>query len=102
MLFFDDLPENIEAAAAQGTTGVLLGKLGLTWPAFTAGMRGWRDCIKKIEAAAAPAEKHPVQNGPAERWPQEEGRQGEGEAGAQPLQPEACAADAGLGGKASN
>lgn len=103
MLFFDDMKDNIEAAAAQGTTGVLLGRPGLTWAAFTAGITGWRERLEKIEAAKAPAEQHPptAQNGAAERGPQEEGRQGEGEARAQPLQPEACAADGGGGGRSS-
>jgi hypothetical protein len=62
MLFFDDMPDNIQAAAAQGTTGILLGKPGLTWAAFTAGITGWREHLKKIEAAEAGAEAH-GQNG---------------------------------------
>lgn len=66
MLFFDDMKDNIVAAAAQGTTSVLLGKSGLTWAAFTDGLRGWRESVTKIEAAATAAEKHPTeQHGPA-------------------------------------
>lgn len=99
ILFFDDMKDNIDAAAAQGTTSVLLGKPGLTWPAFIGGIAGWREQLEKIEAAEAAAEEH-VHNGTAERGPQEEGRQGEGEARAEPLQPEARALSGGLGGEA--
>ena len=42
MLFFDDLQENIDAAAKQGTTSVRLGRVGLTVEAFIAGIDGWR------------------------------------------------------------
>lgn len=66
MVFFDDMKDNIEAAAAQGTTSVLLGKPGLTWPAFIGGIAGWREQLEKIEAAEAASDQHPpVQNGPA-------------------------------------
>jgi hypothetical protein len=102
MLFFDDMKDNIEAAAAQGTTGVLLGKKGMTWAAFQTGITGWRERLEKIETAQPVPEEHPptAHNGTAERGPQEEGRQGEGEARAQPLQPEACAAGGGASGEA--
>ena len=43
MLFFDDLPENILAAQAQGTTAVLVGaKRGLNIEAMDAGIDLWR------------------------------------------------------------
>ena len=47
MLFFDDLPENIDAAAKQGTTSVRLGIQGLTLRAFIAGINGWRDAMPR-------------------------------------------------------
>lgn len=67
LLFFDDLKDNIDAAAAQGTTSVLLGKSGLTWAAFADGIRGWRGRIEKIEGVQPAAEQHPptAQNGSA-------------------------------------
>ena len=43
MLFFDDLPENIQAANDQGTKAVLLGKRGLTVEAFEDGLKSWRE-----------------------------------------------------------
>jgi len=64
MLFFDDMPDNIKAAAAQGTTSILLGKSGLTWAAFAAGITGWRERMKKIEAAEGAREAQ-AQNGAA-------------------------------------
>lgn len=43
MIFFDDLPENILAAQAQGTTAVLVGaKRGLNIEAMDAGIDLWR------------------------------------------------------------
>jgi hypothetical protein len=43
MLFFDDLPENILAAQAQGTTAVLVGVTrGLNVEAMDAGIDLWR------------------------------------------------------------
>lgn len=43
MIFFDDLPENILAAQAQGTTSVLVGpKRGLNIEAMDAGIDLWR------------------------------------------------------------
>jgi magnesium-dependent phosphatase-1 len=60
ILFFDDLKENTEAAAAQGTTSVLLGTSGLTWAAFHAGIVGWRERLEKIEAVKAGAEQYPL------------------------------------------
>jgi hypothetical protein len=43
MLFFDDMPDNIEAAAKQGTTSVhLKNRKGLTVEAFLCGLNGWR------------------------------------------------------------
>jgi hypothetical protein len=50
LLFFDDMRDNTEAASAQGTTSVLLGKPGLTWAAFTAGIGWWREQQEQIEA----------------------------------------------------
>ena len=67
MLFFDDMKDNIDAAAEQGTTSVLLGKPGLTLPAFIAGITAWRERLEKIEAAERASEEH-AQNG-AEREP---------------------------------
>ena len=43
MVFFDDLPENIQAANHQGTNAVLLGKKGLTVEAFEDGLKSWRE-----------------------------------------------------------
>jgi magnesium-dependent phosphatase-1 len=42
MLFFDDMPDNIEAAQAQGTTSVKLGRSGLNVAAFLSGIETWR------------------------------------------------------------
>jgi len=42
MLFFDDMKDNIDAAARQGTTSVLLQRNGLSLQAFIAGIDGWR------------------------------------------------------------
>lgn len=43
IIFFDDLPENIEAAKAQGSTAVLVSKAtGLDMSAFTQGLVQWR------------------------------------------------------------
>ena len=43
MLFFDDLPQNIEYARIQGTTSVYLShRRGLTWDAFLRGLTEWR------------------------------------------------------------
>ena len=43
IIFFDDLPENIEAAKAQGSTAVLVSKAtGLDMRAFTQGLAQWR------------------------------------------------------------
>jgi len=42
MLFFDDMKDNIDAAARQGTTSVLLQRNGLSLQAFIAGVDGWR------------------------------------------------------------
>ena len=43
IIFFDDLPENIEAAKAQGSTAVLVSKAtGLDLSAFTKGLLAWR------------------------------------------------------------
>jgi HAD superfamily hydrolase (TIGR01509 family) len=99
ILFFDDMKDNIDAAAAQGTTSILLGKPGLTWSAFIAGITGWRERLKKIEAGAV-IEEHTDHHGPTERRTQEEGRQGKGEAGAQPILTEACAFSRSGGGEA--
>ena len=42
MLFFDDMPENIQEATKQGTTCVLVGqKTGLTMAAFMCGLEGF-------------------------------------------------------------
>lgn len=67
ILFFDDMKENTDAAAAQGTTSVLVGTSGLTWAAFTAGIVAWREQLEKIEAAEAAGEQYPptAHNGPA-------------------------------------
>jgi hypothetical protein len=43
MIFFDDLPENIQAANDQGNKAVLLGKRGLTVEAFEDGLKSWRE-----------------------------------------------------------
>jgi magnesium-dependent phosphatase-1 len=43
MIFYDDIPENIEAARAQGTTSILLSRrYGLTWQKFSEGIVEWR------------------------------------------------------------
>jgi methionine salvage enolase-phosphatase E1 len=43
MLFFDDMKDNIDAAAKQGTTSVQLNnRAGLTVEAFACGIEGWR------------------------------------------------------------
>ena len=42
MVFFDDLPENIVHAQAQGITSVLVNRRGLTWEAMTQGIHSWR------------------------------------------------------------
>lgn len=43
MLFFDDLPQNIQYAREQGTTSVFLDQQrGLTWVAFLRGIAEWR------------------------------------------------------------
>jgi len=43
MLFFDDMPDNIEAATKQGTASVLLkNRNGLTIEAFVSGLQKWR------------------------------------------------------------
>jgi magnesium-dependent phosphatase-1 len=43
IIFFDDLAENIEAANAQGSTGILVSKAtGLDMSAFTQGLVQWR------------------------------------------------------------
>jgi hypothetical protein len=43
IIFFDDLAENIEAANAQGSTGILVSKAtGLDMSAFTQGLQEWR------------------------------------------------------------
>jgi magnesium-dependent phosphatase-1 len=76
ILFFDDLPENIAAAEAKGIASILIGDQGLTWSAFSAGIRRWRD--KKIEAFTPSAESHPAENGQHQDRAQEEERQGEG------------------------
>lgn len=48
MVFFDDLPQNIEAAKAQGTTSILVNRQeGLTWAKFTEGIEEWR--ARKIQ-----------------------------------------------------
>jgi len=48
MIFFDDLPQNIEAAKAQGTTSILVNRQeGLTWAKFTEGVEEWR--ARKIQ-----------------------------------------------------
>jgi magnesium-dependent phosphatase-1 len=41
MIFYDDLPENIAAAKAQGTTSILITN-GLTWQKFSQGIVEWR------------------------------------------------------------
>ena len=43
MLFFDDVPQNIAAAKAQGTTSILINRNeGLTWLKFNEGLNEWR------------------------------------------------------------
>jgi magnesium-dependent phosphatase 1 len=43
MIFYDDIPENIDAAKAQGTTSILLSRThGLTWQKFSEGIVEWR------------------------------------------------------------
>jgi magnesium-dependent phosphatase-1 len=43
IIFFDDLPENISAANAQGSTAILVSKTtGLDIAAFTKGLQEWR------------------------------------------------------------
>ncbi len=42
MLFFDDLPENVACAEAQGTVSVQIGPSGLTWEAMLEGLTRWR------------------------------------------------------------
>ena len=42
MVFFDDLPENVQVASSQGVTCVLLGqRTGLTMAAFKCGLEAW-------------------------------------------------------------
>ena len=49
MIFYDDLPENIEAAKAQGTTSILINRNhGLTWKKFSEGIVEWRS--RKLHA----------------------------------------------------
>lgn len=43
MLFFDDLYDNVVAAAAQGTTTIHINRNGVTWAALEAGINGWRN-----------------------------------------------------------
>ncbi len=42
MIFFDDLPENVACAEAQGTVSVQIGPSGLTWDALLEGLMRWR------------------------------------------------------------
>lgn len=54
MLFFDDMPDNIQAAAKQGTTSVLLtGRRGLTLRAFLTGLEAWRIGNSPIPSTAS-------------------------------------------------
>ena len=53
MLFFDDMPENVSAAEVQGTTSVLLGRMGLTLEAFTGGLQRWRQRSAPVTSAGS-------------------------------------------------
>ena len=53
MLFFDDMPDNIYAAMAQGTVSVRVKKHGFTLEALNAGLALWRE--KKAFEDSAPA-----------------------------------------------
>jgi magnesium-dependent phosphatase 1 len=49
MLFFDDLPQNIQYARRQGTPSIYLDqRRGLTWVAFLEGIALWRACQKSV------------------------------------------------------
>ena len=41
MVFFDDLPENVQVASQQGVTSVLIGRTGLTMAAFKCGLEAF-------------------------------------------------------------
>jgi magnesium-dependent phosphatase 1 len=48
MIFFDDLPENIQCARPLGITSVILGKSGLTWRDINTGFNAWRSYQKSL------------------------------------------------------
>jgi hypothetical protein len=59
VIFFDDMPDNIQAATTKGATAILVGKSGATWDALNAGITSWRAkqaAPTKIEGGAARAE----------------------------------------------
>jgi len=49
MLFFDDLPQNIEQARTKGITSILLGKSGVTMELFKMGLKLYNDYHKPVE-----------------------------------------------------
>jgi len=49
MLFFDDLPENIDQAKTKGITSILLGKSGVTMELFKMGLKLYNDTHKPVE-----------------------------------------------------
>jgi len=60
MVFFDDLPENVQVASEQGATCVLVGKNGLTMAAFKCALEAFAQRLaqaqqkeQKIEAASS-------------------------------------------------
>ena len=49
MLFFDDLPQNIDQAKTKGITSIQLGKSGVTMELFKMGLKLYNDSQKPIE-----------------------------------------------------
>ena len=54
VVFFDDMPDNIQAATTRGATAILVGTSGATWDALNAGITSWRaKHAQKIEGGGA-------------------------------------------------
>ena len=49
MLFFDDLPQNIDQAKTKGITSIQLGKSGVTMELFNMGLKLYNDSHKPVE-----------------------------------------------------
>ena len=63
MVFFDDLPENVQVASQQGVTSVLVGqRVGLTMAAFKCGLEGYAKAkAERLALSSAPPPPPPQQ-----------------------------------------